>query len=1018
MVIPDTRSLPDAVRPLQIVPCLMLLAALAALTIPSVVEAQGSQAGAVSDDSREAALPSGSAAVLPFSNVSGDPADDWLGAGIAETVSVDLRNLYGFSVVGREAVVEAARRVDDSVSDQRIVEIGRGLQADWVVTGAYQRLGDLIRITARLVDVESGSASRSVKVDGMLSEIFELQDQIVTGLGGGSAGQPADVTAGLDRSAAGAGGARPGARQPLRGGTSAEASGGPVAVPRSEGIVAPPPDPSRTSTRRDRRPAAVTPADVTGGLTLGDGSVDALVPGRTTAAGSGVGNGAGVVPARVPAAPVIDGRLDDAAWSGAVRITDFVQMNPLEGAPASEDTEVYLAYDSNNFYVGVHAHYSDSSLMRANRVERDQTVRDDKLTVYFDPFMDQQRAYVFSVNGYGVQGDATLDSGGSRGGRRRQGGGGGGPGGGPPGIIPPGDTSWDALFTSAGGLVADGWTAEMAIPFKSLRYPARSSGQVHRWGFQIVRNIESKDERAVWSPVSRGIQGFLPQMGTLDGMESLSTSRNLEFLPTVTAIQSGSLDRGDGVFVDNDFSPEAGLSVKYGITSNLTADFTVNPDFSQIESDQPQIEVNQRFPLFFSELRPFFLEGQEIFGIVAPINFVHTRTIVDPRFGAKLTGKVGRSTLGVLVADDEAPGKRDDPTDPAFGETAQFFIGRYRYDLYGESHIGGLVTDREFMDSYNRVAEVDGQFRIGGTDRFNFVIAQSQTREEDGTERSGPAGGTLYRHNGRNLSFTTFTWATAPGFRNGSGFVRRVDQNQARGQVSYRWWPESWLINWGPRTSYERNYNFDGVLQDEVATAGLDFSFARSITAGIGADRALERFAGVDFWKWNYSTNFNVNTSRLVSLEGSFDWGDGIFFSGNPFLGRSTGGRLLSSIRPFSRLQADVGVDFSHLQDPRSDTEVFDVKIYRAFTTYQFTERLLLRNILEYNTFDKTVDANILVTYRVNSGTVLFVGYDDHYQQGDFIDFGETIAERFLVTDRLERTNRAFFTKFSYLFRY
>ena len=176
--------------------------------------------------------------------------------------------------------------------------------------------------------------------------------------------------------------------------------------------------------------------------------------------------------------------------------------------------------------------------------------------------------------------------------------------------------------------------------------------------------------------------------------------------------------------------------------------------------------------------------------------------------------------------------------------------------------------------------------------------------------------------------------------------------------------------------------------------------------------------AAVDFWKWNYSTNFNVNTSRLVSLEGSFDWGDGIFFSGNPFLGRSTGGRLLSSLRPFSRLQADVGVDFSHLQDPRSDTEVFDVKIYRAFTTYQFTERLLLRNILEYNTFDKTVDANILVTYRVNSGTVLFVGYDDHYQQGDFIDFGETIAERFLVSNNLERTNRAFFTKFSYLFRY
>ena len=993
---PETRNL-RGVSPRQVVPyiILLVLAALAGLTTPSVVRAQGSQA----DESRLPARASGAAAVLPFFNVSGDPADDWLGAGIAETVSVDLRNLYGFSVVGREAVVEAARRVDATVSDQRLVEVGRGLQADWVVTGAYQRLGDLIRITARLVDVESGSAIQSVKVDGMLSEIFELQDQIVTGLGG-------------------AGDVRPGARQPLRPGTAAQAGGGPLAVPGSEGIVAPPPDPSRTSRQQDQRLAELTPADVTGGLTVG-GDAAGFVPGSTTAAGSGpVGRGPGVVPARVAEGPVVDGRLDDEAWRGAVRITDFVQMNPLEGAPASEQTEVYLAYDSNNFYVGVHAHYSDPALMRANRVERDQTVRDDKVTLYFDPFMDQQRAYVFSVNGYGVQGDATLDSGGSGGGRRRQGGGGGGPGGGPPGIIPPGDTSWDALFASAGGIVADGWTAEMSIPFKSLRYPGRGRNEVHRWGFQIVRNIESKDERAVWSPVSRGVQGFLPQMGTLDGMTSLSTSRNLELLPTVTAIQAGSVNRGTGDFVNDDFAPEAGLNVKYGITSNLTADFTVNPDFSQIESDQPQIEVNQRFPLFFSELRPFFLEGQEIFRIFAPINYVHTRTIVDPRVGAKLTGKIGQSTLGVLVADDEAPGKRDDPADPAFGQTAQFAIGRYRYDLYGESHVGGFVSDREFMDSYSRVVGVDSQLRIGRTDRLNVVVSQSLSRAEDGTERSGPAGGVLYRRNGRNLNFSALAWVTDPDFRNQVGFLRRTDEKRANLNAGYRWWPESWLINWGPRANYLLNYDFDGTLQDEVVGGGLDFAFARSITASVGADRALERFGGIDFEKWNYSTSFNVNTSRLVSLEGRFDWGDGIFFSGNPFLGRSTGGRLLSSFRPFSRLQADVSVDFSDLKDPLTNAEVFDVKIFRAFTTFQFTERFLLRNITEYNTFDKTLDANILFTYRVNSGTVLFVGYDDHYQQGDFIDFGETIAERFLVSDRLERTNRAFFTKFSYLFRY
>ena len=180
----------------------------------------------------------------------------------------------------------------------------------------------------------------------------------------------------------------------------------------------------------------------------------------------------------------------------------------------------------------------------------------------------------------------------------------------------------------------------------------------------------------------------------------------------------------------------------------------------------------------------------------------------------------------------------------------------------------------------------------------------------------------------------------------------------------------------------------------------------------------MERFGGINFWKSNYSTSFSVNTSRLISVEGDFSWGDGIFFSASPFLGRSRNGRILSSIRPFSRLQADLSLDFSHLDNPVTGSKVFDVKIFRAFTTYQFTERFLLRNITEYNSFDKKLDANILFTYRLNSGTVLFVGYDDHYQQGDFIDFGETLAERFLVASRLQRTNRAFFTKFSYLFRY
>ena len=414
-----------------------------------------------------------------------------------------------------------------------------------------------------------------------------------------------------------------------------------------------------------------------------------------------------VRPTRIDRSPDIDGRLDDDVWKTATSITDFVQQAPLDGPVATEATEVLLAYDSQNLYLAFRVHYSDPSLMRANRVDRDQADQDDLISVYIDPFLDQQRAYVFDVNGYGVQGDGiivTNTSSRTRGRGRTRGGGGGDQTG-----IPGPDRSWDALFQTGALVVEDGYTAEMAIPFKSLRYPQLVDGASHRWGFQIVRSIQGKDgERDVWAPMSRDIDGFMTQMGVIEGMTGFSTSRNVEILPTLTAIRFESREETTGAVADT-LSPEGGLNVKYGISSNLTADFTFNPDFSQIESDLAQVEVNQRFPLFFPELRPFFLEGQEIFNVFSPLNWLNTRTIVDPRFGGKLTGKVGRTAFGILVANDEAPGRVQEATDPAHGETAKVFAGRARYDLYAESYVGGLVTDRQFLDGYSRAAGAAGK---------------------------------------------------------------------------------------------------------------------------------------------------------------------------------------------------------------------------------------------------------------------------------------------------------------------
>ena len=525
----------------------------------------------------------------------------------------------------------------------------------WIVTGGYQRVDRLLRITARLVDVQTGLVAETLTTDGTVDEIFVLQDEIVAGLMSGiiGPGMPpsaaSSVVAGHDR------GTGYGTTAGMSGGSEG-AGGGDIPSQVSRGVLA----------RAGR-------GTVSGGI-VHPGGDDA---GRSPGGGLGRGGtGAGGAPsvavpavsagvltgrpsvtvARADLPPTIDGQLDDPIWQQAAVVTEFVQANPVEGAPATEDTEVYIAFDSTHLYVGMHAHYSDPGMVRANRVDRDQTIGDDTISVYFDTFLDQQRAYVFTLNGYGVQGDSLM--GGGRGGGFR-----GGPGG-----MPRGDSSWDALFDSGGSIVDDGWTAEMAIPFKSLRYPS-TGGAPHRWGFQIARSIRGKDEAVVWAPVSRDVSGFLPQMGLLDGLSNLSTSRNLEILPTFTAVQVGSLNTTTGGFGEAR-QPEGGINLKYGVTSNLTLGFTYNPDFSQIESDRPQIEVNRRFPLFFSELRPFFLEGQEVFDVAGPVNFVHTRTIVDPRFGGKLTGKAGRTTLGVLVANDEAPGKVDDPTDRAFGQTA------------------------------------------------------------------------------------------------------------------------------------------------------------------------------------------------------------------------------------------------------------------------------------------------------------------------------------------------------------
>jgi len=998
-----------------------------------------------------AAQPPDAVLVVPFTNLSRQAADAWIGDGIAETVSSDLRSL-GVRVVGDDARTRGARDGRDGNDDA--LAASRRLGARWLVAGGYQRVGDRLRITARLVDVATGEVRESTRIDGQLAGLFDAQDRIVATLADalvaeGPAAARTAVAGSLPEPAAGRMQSVPGpleAANRVRGGS---------AGPFGAGV-------------RPGSPAAGGTA-MTGMLELEDAVEDA-VPGngnggtgngganggptaarqRATDASSAerrLGGGFAAAPlarkrvtvGRAAQPPDLDGRLDDAVWETATYVNDFVQVAPVEGAPGTEETEVWMAYDRDHLYFAFHAHYTDPGMIRANRADRDEIGGDDRMSVLFDPFLDQQRAYQFSVNAYGVQSDELVNAdgsrgasrsrspvsrsnGGNRGGRSSGGGGSGLSNSGQFGIR--GDRSWNALYETRGRMVEDGWTAEMAIPFKSLRYPALAGEGGRRWGFQITRVIRGKSEAQSWSPISRGVAGQLTQFGTLEGLADLSRSRNLEILPELTGAQLGALDTSSGAFDGQDPFGDLGVSVKYGITPNLTADVTYNPDFSQIESDQPQIETNQRFALFYPEQRPFFLEGQEIFQTSTPLTLLHTRTIVDPRFGGKLTGKVGRTTLGVIVADDEAAGRLDDAAHPRFGTTAQTFVGRARYDLYSESYVGAIMTAREFGHDYNRVGGIDGRFRLGRTHRFSFMGVGSETRSEEYGFLRGPAFEADFTRQGRNLSYGAAYGSIDPEFWTETGFLPRWNMRQATANVGYRWWPESTLITWGPTVNYLRLYDHAGVLQDEQIQGQASFQFRHNISVTANVNRDLERFEEVDFQKSGYG-GYGVISSRLVSIVGGFNRGDGVLYSYGGFtnpltaspyqraiLGESTTGSFLISGRPSSRWRSDLTGIFSRLMDPTAAAEVVDVKIFRTRTTYQFTDRLLLRYILEHNTFSKTLGNNLLMTYRINAGTVAFLGYDDRYRQGRRID------EFLFPTAALQRTNRAVFGKLSYLFRY
>lgn len=410
----------------------------------------------------------------------------------------------------------------------------------------------------------------------------------------------------------------------------------------------------------------------------------------------------------------IDGHLDEEVWLRAAVFKDFIQTHPGNNIDPSKPTEAYMLYDEKNLYIGFKC-WDDKDKIRATVAKRDEVFGEDNVRVWLDTYNDQRRAYILGWNPLGIQADGIYTEGQGN------------------------DFSVDIVMESKGVIHDWGWSVEVKIPFKSLRY---SAGKGKHWGFNVARNIDRfNDEFNSWLPDDRNVSGFLIKHGKITGLDQIKTERTLEIVPSVTFSQTGKRFRAievpAGRFVNQPVKTEIGVNIKYTITPNITLDAAINPDFAEIEADAPVITANQRFPIFFSEKRPFFLEGTEIFQ--SPIRVFHSRTIVDPDLAVKLTGKVGKNSFGILAATDNAPGNFDndsriDPQrrpfiDEFVDKNALFAVVRLKRDFGSENNLGLFGTARIFPEDRNFVGGFDGRIKVNAQSVVNFQVVGSHSRE-------------------------------------------------------------------------------------------------------------------------------------------------------------------------------------------------------------------------------------------------------------------------------------------------
>ncbi len=729
----------------------------------------------------------------------------------------------------------------------------------------------------------------------------------------------------------------------------------------------------------------------------------------------------------------VDGVLDEPAWASALELHIPFEVSPADNIPARVLTDVRLTYDDSGFYLAFVAHDPDPDRIRARISDRDTAFQDDFVGVALDTFNDGRRGFEFFVNPLGVQMDLTIDDLGNG-----------------------EDESWDAIWDSAGRLTPDGYVVEMSLPYTSLRFQRGGGSQI--WGLDLVR-VYPRDRRYILGMNRRDpkISCYLCQIGKVSGFEGAEPGLNLEVTPTLTATRTDTTptEQDAGVAVGPDYAGdryigeglvhgdpdyELGVTGRWGMTPNLTLSGTINPDFSQVEADAAQLDVNEQFNLFYPEKRPFFLEGADFF--TTPIQAVYTRTVSDPSWGVKLTGKEGRNAIGAFVSRDDQtnlifPGSQGSSSG-SIADQSTVGVFRYRRDIGKSSAIGGLVTvregdtDREGDGYHNRVAGIDTLLHPAKPDTLRFQALVSQTRypgsiaeDPDLGQPSGDFAGhaieASYTHEIREWSVWTNYEDISADFRADLGFVPQVDYRKPHVGYEYRWWgdPNDWYLRFEAGGNYGETHDQSGTLIVKELETWYTFRGAAQSYARLTLGRDVSAYRAAVFQQpyWDVRTNFQPGDDVEVGF--TYERGNKVDYSyvdpNHAMTAREGRGTRITQYldyRPGRHVTMNLNTEIRRLDG--SGGRFFRASQAELRVVYQINVRTFVRAILQYQTLkrdltlypacdpnqppcDLAAESNdlftqLLFSYKVNPQTAVFVGYSDA-RAGD-IDTPLTLTDR------------------------